>query len=271
MMSHTRPIEPRNIFITGASSGIGAALSRRYAGPGITLGLLSRETEKLEAVAAECRQKGAVVHTYTADVTDEGRLRECARDFRSRTSSVDLVVGNAGIRAEEDPEFSDSRVPARIMEVNYIGVINTLVPFIQYMKEQKSGCLVVISSIAAFRGTPNSGAYSASKAAISVWAESLRLRVIPYGIHVCTFFIGFVRTAMTADIVFNMPGIMTADEAAWAIARGVSRRKRTATFPWQNKWIWIAFRLMPGRLYDRVILWAKSRHPERDSVREPKP
>ena len=253
-----------NIWITGASLGIGAALSNYYAAPGVTLGLLSRGAEQLEEVAVQCRKKGAVVYTYVADVTDADDSRRCALDFQSRVGPVDLVIANAGIRIEEDTDYQDVSVPARVMEVNYGGVINTFSPFIPAMKKRRSGHLAVISSIAAFRGTPNSGAYSASKAAINVWTESLRLRLSPHGICVSTLCAGFVQTAMTSSLDFWMPGILSPEEAAAIIASAIRRRKRSVTFPWQSKMIWTFFRALPGPLYDRLILWAKARQTKQD-------
>lgn len=255
-------MEIKNIVITGASSGIGASLSEYYACTGITLGLISLNKERLETVASMCRDSGADVHTYVADVTNRQLMEQCAADFCKHTASVDLVIANAGIRIEEDKDFAENAVPEKLINTNYLGAINTFVPFISVMKKQKQGNLAVISSIAAFRGTPNSGAYSASKAAINLWTESLRLRLYPYNINVCTLCVGFVQTAMTADLTFNLPGIISAEKAAKKIALAIKRRKRTATFPWQSKWIWMVFRILPGRLYDRLILLAKSKHPK---------
>jgi len=254
-----KPKVIKNIWITGASLGIGKALSDYYAEPGITLGLLSRGSDQLQEVADHCRRKGATVYTYVADVTDAQELRRCAMDFQSRVECVDLVIANAGIRIEEDMENQDCTIPARIMDVNYLGAINTFSPFIPVMKKRQSGHLVIISSIAAFRGTPNSGAYSASKAAINVWGESLRLRLKPYGICVSTLCIGFVKTAMTSSLEFWMPGILIAEKAAEMIAQAISRRKRMITVPWQSRMIWTFFRLLPGSIYDWLILWAKAR------------
>jgi short-subunit dehydrogenase len=247
-----------NIFITGASRGIGAALSEFYAKPGVSLGLLSKGAEDLEAVASRCRTKGAVVHTYVGDVADAEHVARCASDFQSRVNFVDLVIANAGIRLE-DAEYLDTSIPARMMEVNYLGVVHTILPFIARMKERGSGHLAAMSSIGAYRGTPNSGAYAASKGAVNLWTEGLRLSLKPHGICVSTLCSGFVRTDMTKDLNFWMPGLLSPEEAANIIASAIHRRKRLVTFPWQAKMIWTLFRVLPGPLYDRLILWAKGR------------
>ena len=176
---------------------------------------------------------------------------------------VDIVIANAGIRGEEDQDCQDTHIPEEIMRVNYFGVVNTFSPFIRPMKAAGHGQLVVISSIASFRGTPNSGAYSASKAAVNVWSESLRLRLVAHGVGLTTVCLGFVNTAMTEGLPFWMPGILTSEEAAVLIAGKIRKKVRVAILPWQSRLIWNVFRILPGTIYDKLILWAKANGPKR--------
>lgn len=250
----------QSIFITGASSGIGEALSILCAEEGITLGLLSvNASGNLEEVANECRVKGARVLTYIADVSNNSVMEECATDFQKKVGDIDLVIANAGVAFVEDSDFSETEIPMHNMKVNYFGVINTFLPFIAHMKENKSGHLVIISSISSLRSTHNSGAYSASKAAINLWSEGLRLRLRPYGIPVTTLCVGFVDTAMTRNNAFWMPGLISAPKAAQLIFKAITRRKRLVTLPWQSGGLWTVFHLMPGVMYDWIIDWAKTR------------
>ena len=253
----------RVVWITGASSGIGAALAEYYAHPGAALALLARHEAGLKAVSERCRAKGAVVYEYVADVIDIETLRKCVNDFLAHVGSVDIVIANAGIRGEEDEDCQDTHIPEEIMSVNYFGVINTFSPFIRPMKAMGYGQLVAISSIASFRGTPNSGAYSASKAAVNVWTESLRLRLIPHGVGLTTICLGFVNTAMTEGLPFWMPGILTPEKAAILIAGKISNRARVTIIPWQSRLIWNGFRILPGSIYDKLIVWAKTHGPKR--------
>jgi len=257
--------ENKIIWITGASSGIGRALAEFYAKPGVTLGLVARRTDKLNKVATYCRTLGASVYIYGADVRDSMEIRMAANDFLSKVGSVDTIIANAGIRAEEGQDYIDGELPLNVINTNFIGVIHTFAPFIPIMRDKKSGHLVVISSIAAFRGTQNSGLYSASKAAVNVWTESLRLRLKPFGIHVSTLCAGFVDTEMTKEIAFSMPGLLNAKEAAKAIDYGIRHHKRVYIFPWQSRLIWTLFRILPGPIYDIIITWAKKNHPTRKS------
>lgn len=250
----------QSIFITGASSGIGEALSILLATKGVTLGLLSTGTSKnLEDVANKCRAKGAHVFTYITDVSEKLPMSESASDFQTRVGNIDLVIANAGVAFVEDDDFSETEIPMRNMQVNYFGVINTFLPFIAHMKKSRSGHLVIISSISSLRSTHNSGAYSASKAAINLWSEGLRLRLRPYEIPVTTLCLGFVDTAMTKNNSFWMPGLISASKAAQLISSSITKQKRQATLPWQSGGLWTIFHLMPGKFYDWLIDWAKTR------------
>ena len=250
----------QNIFITGASSGIGEALSILYAKQGVTLGLLStNKLNTLEDVANRCRAEGAKVFTYNSDVSEKESITEFAFDFQSKVSGTILVIANAGVAFVEDSEFIDTEIPMQNMRVNYFGVINTLLPFIPHMKKNKTGHLVIISSISSLRSTHNSGAYSASKAAINLWSEGLRLRLRPYQIPVTTLCVGFVDTAMTKNNPFWMPGLISAAKAAQLISNAITRKKRLVTLPWQSGGLWTIFHLMPDAMYDWIIDWAKTR------------
>ena len=246
------------IFITGASRGIGEALARHYAGPGVVLGLTANvRMDDLQVVAEACRGSGAEVFLYQANVVDEARMRECAEDFIGKVSSVDLVIANAGIALTEDESFSDSKIARENMSVNYLGLIHTLLPFAEKMKALSAGHLAAVSSIASFRSTQNSGAYSASKSAVNLWTEGLRLRLQPFSVGVSTLHVGFVDTEMTRKNPFWMPGLISPSKAAAIMARAIQKRKRSVLFPWQVAIIWSMFRIMPGEIYDFVIRRAK--------------
>jgi short-subunit dehydrogenase len=248
----------KNIFITGASSGIGRELCFKYAAPGVTLGMLSNSNSGgLEETASSCRAKGAVVVTYLADVSDTAAMRRCIAEYITAAGHADLVIANAGVRHEEAEDYSDTEKSWRLMEVDVLGVMNTISPFVSLMKSRKAGPLAVVSSISAFRGTQNSGIYSASKAAVNIWMESMRLRLIPYSVKVTVLCPGFVKTAMTEGLTFWQPGSLSADRAAEIIQEGIARGKRTCVFPWQSRLIWGTFKLMPGELYDFLITFLK--------------
>jgi short-subunit dehydrogenase len=246
-----------NVFITGASSGIGAALAVFYASKGVTLGLVSRDKKLLQNIAKICMNKGSVVWCFPLDVVDADALKNAADSFYKKAGGIDLVVANAGIRSEEDYDYTDVSSVKEVMNVNYLGAVNTIYPFVKYFKKAKSGQIAIISSIASYRATPNSGSYSASKGAVNLWSEGLRLRLKDFGISVTTICMSFVKTSMTSDLKFLMPGILTTEKAAILIAKSIKRKDRTITIPWQSKIIWSILRVLPDRVYDYGILIAK--------------
>lgn len=258
MPQYNKDVVNQSIFITGASSGIGLALSHFFAKPNVTLGLLARRGDLLEVTANTCRAKGATVFIYEANVDDANEMRHCINDFLTKTKRIDIVIANAGIRLEESDDFQDSTVAEQIMATNYLGVIHTFMPFVAHMKQHQTGQLVAISSIAALRGTPNSGAYSASKAAVNLWTESLRLRLMSHRIAVTTISVGFVATPMTSDLPFWMPGLIQPEKAAQLIGHAIAKRKRSITLPWQSKLIWSFLFILPNRLYDKIIMLVKN-------------
>jgi short-subunit dehydrogenase len=242
------------VFITGASSGIGAALAAHYAGQGALLGLCARRAGMVGALLTGLGGKGA---SYQVDVTDAGSLQEAARDFAARFGTPDIVIANAGISVGTSTENSNDLAAFRkVMDTNVYGMAATFQPFIESMRERRSGTLAGIASVAGFRGLPGAGAYSASKAAAMTYLESLRVELHPSGVSVVTVCPGYVRTPMTAVNRYRMPFILEADEAARRIARVISRKRRLAVIPWQMALVSCAFRSLPGWLYDWVFAHA---------------
>ncbi len=250
----------KTIFITGASSGIGEALATALAGPDIGLCLVARRTDRLEGVASRCRQKGAQVQAVTADVTNAEAMRKAAADFLEQTKRIDLVIANAGISLRDYEGEGDREVPRRIMETNFLGVVHTFAPFIPAMQEARSGHLVAISSIAGLRGMPLAGAYCASKAAVNTWMESLRLRMIPFGVHAMTVCPGFVQSEMTQRNEFWMPWLVSSDRAAQIILRAVRREKKVLLFPWQMALLARVMQAIPNFILDPVLARAREKH-----------
>jgi short-subunit dehydrogenase len=239
------------VFITGASSGIGAALAAHYARTGATLGLVARRLEPLEALAARLEATAAC---YRADVTDAAAVRGAAENFIGRFGAPDIVIANAGVSAGTLIEHAeDLAALRRILDVNVAGLANTFQPFVDSLRARGHGTLVGIASVAGFRGLPGAGAYSASKAAAIAWLESLRVELRGSGIAVVTICPGYIATPMTANNPYRMPFLLDADEAARRFARAIAQRRRRAVIPWPMALLSIVFRALPGWLYDRVF------------------
>ncbi len=237
-------------LITGASSGIGRALALALAAPGVTLHLSGRDPARLDAVAGDCRQRGAVVASCVLDVRDAPAVA----DWIERSGRLDLVVANAGISAGTGQGESETPAQTRaIFATNLDGVLNTVLPAMAVLREQAPamdgirGRIAVIASIAAFIAAPGAPSYCASKAAVDAWTVATAAAARRAGIGLTSVCPGYVRTAMTAPNRFPMPGLMDADRAAGIILRGVAAGRVRVAFPW---WMALAARgagLLPPR------------------------
>lgn len=251
------------VFITGASSGIGAALAREYARAGAQLGLFARRSAALSALAAEFGP--AVPALYTGDVRDEATLRVAAADFTQRFGLADIVIANAGVSRGTLTEYTEDNTAFRtIMDTNVDGILHTFQPFLPAMRAARAGKLVGIASVAGFRGLPGAGAYSASKAAAIAYLESLRVELRGSGIEVITICPGYIATPMTAKNPYRMPFLLPVDKAARLIARAIARGRRFYVLPWQIAWLGRLFSILPRPLYDSVFAGAK-RKPRTDA------
>ncbi len=259
------PPAPR-VIITGASSGIGAALAQHYARQGAVLGLIARRAPALEALRASLPTACAL---YAADIRDEGALRAAGEDFTSRHGCPDIVIANAGVSSGTLTEYAeDLAVFQEALEINVLGIARTFQPFIACMRERGRGALAGIASVAGHRGLPGGGAYCASKAAAIAYLESLRLELRDSGISVTTVSPGFVATAMTANNPYRMPFLMSADDAAGRIAGFIRRGTAYAVIPWQMALVARAMQVMPNWLYDRFFSGAP-RKPRRNPITRP--
>ena len=239
------------VFITGASSGIGAALAAHYARQGAVLGLCARRLIPTQALLSSLLCTGSC---YQVDVTDATSLQAAAADFTERFGAPDIVIANAGISvgtATENPE--DLSVFRKIMDTNVFGMAVTFQPFVAPMRARRSGTLVGIASVAGFRGLPGGGAYSASKSAAITYLESLRVELRGSGVAVVTICPGYIRTAMTASNRYPMPFIIDADEAARRFAGAIARKRRFTVIPWQMALVSFALRHLPRWLFDRLF------------------
>lgn len=239
------------IFITGASSGLGAALAAHYAARGAVLGLLARQADRLAEIAGTL---STPVNIYAVDVADSDALAAAAADFASRHGTPDIVIANAGISpGTRGGDPADLAVLERVLRTNVIGLASTLAPFVEPMRKRGSGTLAGIASVAGFRGLPGSGAYSASKAASIAWLEALRVELHGSGVRVVTVCPGYIQTPMTAVNRYRMPFVLSAGDAARRTARAIESGKALVVLPWQMRLAFLFLRRAPNWLYDRLF------------------
>ena len=237
--------EFKSILITGASSGLGAALARAYAAPGVHLHLGARRADLLAAVAESCRDKGADVSERTIDVTGADDMAAWIGQAH-QTRALDLVIANAGISGGTSggPE-SGAQVRA-IFAVNVDGVFNTVLPAIPLLAGGR-GQVGIMASLAGHR------AYCGSKAAVKVWGEGLRGDLAAQGIGVSVIMPGFVTTPMTAVNDFAMPFLMSPERAAAIIMRGLARNRPRIAFPAPTSFIAWLLGALPPAITDRLV------------------
>lgn len=239
------------VFLTGASSGIGEALAKHYAGRGATLGLVARRIDRLRELKSSL---AATAEIYECDVRDLAQLKAAAADFIARHGLPDVVIANAGVSYGTLTEYEEDVEAFReILEINVMGIVNTFHPFVAPMRERGSGTLAGIASVAGFRGLPGAAGYSASKAAAIRYLEALRLELHGTGVAVSTVCPGFIRTPLTAKNPYPMPFIIGVDDAAVRIARVIDARRSFAVIPWPMAIMGRILTLLPNFIFDRVL------------------
>lgn len=219
-----------HILITGASSGIGAALALLYAAPDARLSLHGRSAERLARVAAEAEKRGAMVSTTTGDVSDAEDMAAWIAAM-DRLQPLDLVIANAGVSRGSDTGGADAAQTKALFATNWDGVLNTIHPALALMLGRNRGQIAIISSLAGYRGFGGSAAYCASKAAVRVYGEALRAEMAPHGIKVNVVCPGFIKTPMTDVNPFPMPFLMDAVKAARIIRAGLEQNRARIAFP----------------------------------------
>lgn len=240
--------KPLRVFITGASSGLGAALARHYGATGAQLGLAGRRLDGLQDTAA-----GLDAHLFLADVRDAAAMQQAAAAFLREVGVPDIVIAAAGISVGTLTEASEDALVFRaVMDANVLGLVHTFQPFIAAM-QTNGGVLCGISSVAGVRGLPGGSAYSASKAAATIYLESLRLELKTRGIAVVTVAPGYIDTPMTRVNPYAMPFRMTAESAAAKVVRCIARRRRYTVIPWQMAWVARILKWLPIPVYDAVF------------------
>lgn len=248
------------VFLTGASSGIGEALAFAMAKRGATVGLVARRKDLLDDLADRCTKAGGKARAFAVDVTDEVAVADAADDIRGEFGRIDILIANAGIGGNDDDTRSyKPQSVKRVIDINLLGAVNAVHAIVPYMIDRGEGHIVAISSLAGFRGLPKSAAYSASKAGMTAFFESVRLDVKHKGIDVTIIQPGFIKTPLTAGRHNKMPFLMELEAAIPLFLKAIEKKKRFAAFPWQLATIVRAGKFMPAWLYDRIAGKARYR------------
>jgi short-subunit dehydrogenase len=241
----------RVAIITGASSGIGAALARELVARNYKVGLLARRINRLEALKNEFGDAAAIAQ---ADVGERSQIVAAIHELAGKLGPVDLLIANAGVGHHTNLEPFNVEEIEQTIRVNLLGVVYAIEAVLPSMLERRSGHVAAVSSLAGYKGLPGESAYSSSKSAVITFMEALRIQLRTRGIAVTTICPGFVKSEMTAGHKFHMPFLLETDEAARRICRALERKVKVFNFPWQTtflmkltRWVpdWLLLRLTP--------------------------
>lgn len=246
------PFADKVVYLTGASSGIGEALALLLARDGARLALVARRQDLLEKVAGKAQKLGGRALALPADAGDRAEVARALEATKEALGPVDVLIANAGVSERIFAERFSADLFAQQVQVNLLGVVYAIEGVLPDMLARGSGQIAAVSSLAGWRGLPFYSAYSATKGALQLMLESLRVELRPKGITVSGVYPGFVRTPMTDKNAFPMPFMISAEQAARCIARGLAARRAEIAFPWPAAAAMKLVRVMPKGLYDRL-------------------
>ena len=239
----------KTIWITGASTGIGAETALHLARQGCHILVTARSQDKLEALAKEAENFKGKITPAPGDVTKPKKMTELFEGLEKDHGPIDIVLLNAGTYfADEENSFKASTCK-KTFDINVQGVANCLEPVLKAFTERQSGHIAIVASVAGFRGLPRSLSYGPTKAALINMAEALYMDYKPHGIKVQVINPGFIKTPLTDKNDFEMPMLMPVDEAAQALIRGLDSNKFEIVFPWQFVYIAKTIGLLPNKAY----------------------
>ena len=244
----------RVAVVTGASSGIGRALARQLAAENLRVGLIARRQDALDELASQIKGEEGTAYAAAADVSHREALHRAVRAIEESLGPIDVMVANAGLGLPTRLDPLNIAEVEATFQVNLLGVIYSIEAVLPGMLRRGAGQIVAVSSLAAEKGLPGESAYCASKAAVNVYLEGLRIAVRKRGITVTTICPGFVDTTITPMDAAATPFQISAAKAARRITRAILRREQgVIRFPWPMAALMAILRRLPDSLIARLV------------------
>ena len=240
----------KNIWITGASSGIGKALALKFANEGWQVAASARRENLLNEIS----ELNENISSFPLDVTNKDDCKETFELIKNKYQNIDICFFSTGTWDPKKEKEIDVDQMKKVMEVNFFGTLNCIKAVEKYFREKNSGHISIVSSIAGYRGLPNSTGYGASKAALNNLAESLYFDFGRYNVRVSLVSPGFIKTPMTDKNEFKMPFLKTAEFAADKIYKGlINSSSFEIDFPKELTLILKFLKILPDWLYFKII------------------
>jgi short-subunit dehydrogenase len=245
-------MKPGTAWVTGASTGIGRAVTLALAGEGWRVAATARTAETLDALAVEAAGRSGKVRAYPADVTDAAAVAAQVRRIEAEWGAIDLAILNAGTHEPMPAERFSAKTVRRLLEINVMGAAHGIEAVLPLMIARGAGRIMIVASVAGYRGLPTAAAYGASKAALINMAEAMRPELAERGIVLQLVNPGFVKTPLTDRNDFPMPFLISAETAASEILRGLESERFEIAFPGRFVTLLKLARLLPYGLYFRL-------------------
>ena len=238
------------IWITGASSGIGKALSIKFAQEGWIVAASARR----EGLLQELTKINQNIHSFPLDVTNPEQCKKVFEEIKKKFNNIEISIFGTGIHDPNSEKRFNLEKIREIMEVNYFGTMNSINSVYDYYNDKKGGQISIISSVAGYRGLPAAGAYCASKSALTSFTESLRFEMMRKNVRVSLVSPGFIKTPMTDQNDFPMPMIKTPEFAAEQMFKGLTKSKGFEIhFPKSFTTIMKVLKVIPNGLYFKIV------------------
>ncbi|MDD7805527.1 MAG: SDR family NAD(P)-dependent oxidoreductase [Endozoicomonas sp. (ex Botrylloides leachii)] len=242
-----------NVWVTGASQGIGRSLTMALAAAGVNVIASARGIDNLQQLVADSAELSGDIHIVPLDVTDYSAVLMAVEAIEASWGKLDLAVLNAGTYLPMKAIDFDCYLIQKQMELNVMGVCHCIEPLMQLFKQQGQGHIAINASLAGYRGLPNSGGYGASKAALINLAESMRVEIDQRIIKIQVINPGFVKTPLTDKNTFPMPFLMDSDKAAHVLIKGLQSSRFEIRFPFGFGLIMGVLKHLPLSLYNKII------------------
>lgn len=244
--------QPKVVWITGASSGIGRALALKMAAENWRVAASARSFDKLETLAKETLSLPGVIYPFAADITDDAEIETTLNRIERDCGAIDVAVLNAGTHLADQAATTTGAHVTGLMQLNVVGTVNCLHGVLQKMRGRGGGHIAIVSSLAGYGGLPGAAAYGASKAALINLTESLRPELDESGIKLQLVNPGFVKTPLTDRNDFAMPFLMEVEKAADVFYDGLMSDRFEITFPRRFALLMKLLRLLPYEFYFRI-------------------